>query len=232
MPKRIFSLGGRLQAVCDMAAGYESLCDIGCDHGLLPVWMAYKGLLKRAAACDINSGPLKAARRNIEAYGVSDIVETRLGSGLAPISSGEFETLVIAGMGGLLISEILAEDLSKARGFKRIVLMPHRDEAHLRQFLNASGFTIEDEAVALDGGKYYNVMKTINGDEPTFTETEAAFGRCLINRRDGRLIRRCEGELAAVNERLAAIADKSRAESLLERQWLLTNTLQIMGNQE
>ena len=225
MAKRLFSLGGRLKAVCDMAAGYESLCDIGCDHGLLPVWMAYKGLLKRAAACDINSGPLKAARRNIDAYGVSGIVETRLGAGLSPISPGEFETLVIAGMGGILISEILAEDLAKARAFKRTVLAPHRDEEHLRRFLNANGFTIEDEAIALDGGKHYNIIKVINGDEPTFTDIEAAFGRSLVSRRDELLIKRCEDELATVNERLAAIADKSRAESLLARQRLLVEVL-------
>ena len=77
----------------------SSLCDVGTDHAYLPIWLLKTGKISRALACDINPGPLEAARRDGEKYGVGEELSFRLSDGLRAVSPQEAEDTVIAGMG-------------------------------------------------------------------------------------------------------------------------------------
>ena len=105
----LFQLGPRLALCAALVRQGSSLCDVGTDHAYLPIWLLKTGKISRALACDINPGPLEAARRDGEKYGVGEELSFRLSDGLRAVSPQEAEDTVIAGMGGELILRIVLE---------------------------------------------------------------------------------------------------------------------------
>ena len=164
----------------------DTLCDIGTDHALLPILLAKAGKLRKCAACDINANPLRNAEKNIKAEGFCGILETRLGGGLAPIRCCEFDCCVIAGMGGLLITEILQADMEKACAFKQLILSPHRDAHALRHFLYDNLFQITNERLLYDAEKWYVIINCafIGENDAPYTEAELFFGKKEIKIND------------------------------------------------
>ncbi len=103
-------------------------------------------------------GPLERARRNIEKYDVGNLVETRLCDGLDGIKPEEADDVVIAGMGGLMIAEIIcrAEWLKNAE--KHLILQPMTREENLRRSLSKWGFSVLREQAVLEENHVYTVM--------------------------------------------------------------------------
>ncbi len=60
-----------------------------------------------AIAADINPLPLERGIETINNSGLNNRIETRLSNGLEKISGDEADDIVIAGMGGELISQII-----------------------------------------------------------------------------------------------------------------------------
>ena len=100
-------LSPRLQAIADLIKPCHCMADIGTDHAYLPVWLCQNGRCDTAIAADINQGPLDRAGETVRRFQLSNRVSLRLGSGVEPLSPGEADGIVIAGMGGLLIGELL-----------------------------------------------------------------------------------------------------------------------------
>ena len=130
----------RLQTCLDALHPLQSIADIGTDHAYLPCAGLLRGQLKRAIAADVGGGPLEAAKATISKYNLDDLIETRLGSGLSVIKPGEVEGVVIAGMGGKLITSILEADIPLAKSFNRLILQPNLDANVLRTFLMKNQF--------------------------------------------------------------------------------------------
>jgi len=170
------NLSLRLKTIAGMVR-YPTLADVGTDHALLPVYLCYAGLLTKAAACDVNKGPLERAQKNVTQNGFIQVIETRLGSGLETLNPGEFETLVIAGMGGTLITQLLSAHLETAQSFKQLLLQPQRNFYDLRIFLLNNCFTITNEEILIDGGKYYFIIEAVPGESKPYTEAELTFGK-------------------------------------------------------
>ncbi len=104
-------LSKRLEFIADHIDKVISLSDIGTDHGYIPLYALNKGLCEKAIASDINKDPLDKARLNALLEGMGDELEFRLGGGLDPIKEGEVQAVIIAGMGGNLIKDILEKDI-------------------------------------------------------------------------------------------------------------------------
>ena len=145
----------------------EIVADIGTDHGYVATELIKRGQAKRVIASDVRQGPLNAAIENINKYGMGDVIETRLGSGLSVIKPYESDLAVIAGMGGELIIEIIKEDNETARSMK-LVLQPMNAQYELRHFLIENEFMIEKEDIVCEGNRVYNVMIVKNGHMEKF----------------------------------------------------------------
>ena len=176
----------RLKTIAEKVS-YRTVADIGTDHGYIPIYLAEKGLIDRAAACDINKGPLLRAESNIKKYGFEDIVEVRLGDGLKPVEEDEFESLVIAGMGGMLIIDILKNSLEYVVGVKQLVLQPQLDLIAVRRFVHSIGFKIVDEEYIFDDNKYYTVLSCIQGRDSVYDCADYIFGKVAIEKKDSML---------------------------------------------
>ena len=161
----MIKLSNRLKLLASYVPQESIIADIGTDHGYLPVYLVLKGICPRAVAADINQGPLEAARSNILEHKASGLIELRLGNGLEVLQPGEVETIVIAGMGGGTIRDILTASPEVAGTVKRLILQPMADEMELRQYLLKSGWTLREEDLLLEDGRLYVVMVAERGYE-------------------------------------------------------------------
>jgi len=143
----MIKLSDRLQKIADFIEPGESVADIGTDHGFLPAALWERGKSPRIILSDINPGPLKKTTANLDRFFPGKEFDIRIGSGIRTLKPAEVDVVVIAGMGGLLIAEILGDDPEKARSFKKLILQPRNAQNKLRAWLLENGFAIRDEAL-------------------------------------------------------------------------------------
>ena len=137
-------LSVRLSAIADYVKKGAFVCDVGTDHGYLAVHLMKSGVAKRVIATDINAKPLANAQKNIEKSEVFGI-ELRLCDGLGGVNRGEADTVIIAGMGGEVISGILERGASIVREKNiTLFLQPTTSPVFLRRYLCENGFSIKE----------------------------------------------------------------------------------------
>ncbi len=151
-------LNGRLGLIRDMLPECAKLCDVGTDHARIPASALLDGLCRNAMATDIRPGPLERASRTRRHFGLDARMELRLGAGLDPVSPGECDVLVIAGMGALMIIDILESGADVAQRASCILLQPMHAQERLRPWLRRNGYVILSERLAGEGEKRYQVL--------------------------------------------------------------------------
>ena len=153
----MFKLSPRLSLCANMVRDNKKIVDIGTDHAYLPIWLAKAGKVNHAIAADVKEGPLNSAIFNIKKYHVENIVETRLSNGLSKIYPYEVDDIIIAGMGGELIIEII-KYASWIKNGKRLILQPMSRAYDLRKFLIDNSYDVFDEKAVLSDERVYTVL--------------------------------------------------------------------------
>ncbi len=151
-------LDARLAAAAALVEPGARVADVGCDHGRLAVYLAQSGRAARVIATDVRPQPLAKAKELVQKTGCGPLVECRLADGLSCVLPGEVDTVIIAGMSGITIAEILAAAPWTAAAGVRIIAVPANKPAVLRRFLAAQGFEIECEQAVQVGGYPYGVL--------------------------------------------------------------------------
>ncbi len=198
-------LSKRLTALAGLITPGHRLADIGTDHGYIPIYLCQKNVIPSAIAMDIGKGPLQQATAHIGQQGLSDRIKTRLSDGLAALQPGEADTILIAGMGGGLVMKILSEGAHALTGGEELILQPQSEIAQVRQYLRAHGMQIVEEEMILEDGKYYPMMKVMQGKaletaEDSVTEQVGdAFGSVLLQKKHPVLREWLERELRTLN---------------------------------
>lgn len=152
-------LSGRLKLLYDTIPSCDTLADIGTDHALLPAYALLNKRCNKAIACDIRTGPLERAERTQKLYHLEERMELRLGSGLTPLRPNEADCIVMAGMGGILITDLIEDSLDLALYAKCLILQPMVGQELLRPYLWSRGFEVIDEGLVKEGSKLYQVIK-------------------------------------------------------------------------
>lgn len=172
-------LSKRLKAVADMVTKGNIVADIGTDHGYVPIYLVKNNISERAYAMDINEGPLKMAAKNIRLEGLSEKITTVLSDGMEQMKDNMAESVIIAGMGGDLIVDILSRG-SLVKGIKELILSPHKRVDLVRKFLVGNCWEIIQENMVVDGGKYYTIIKAVKGQNTEYTDVELLYGKYLL----------------------------------------------------
>ncbi|MBR3289499.1 MAG: SAM-dependent methyltransferase [Clostridia bacterium] len=168
----------RLECIAGLVRSGSRLADIGTDHAYLPVALVGSGTCPSALACDVREGPLQNARQTVEAAGLSDRIECRLGDGLSIVQPDEADDIVIAGMGGETIAAILAACPWTREPGRRFLLQPMTHAEDLRRHLFENGFAIRRELTVAVGRHVYLVMAAeAVGAPPRTDAVEAWAGR-------------------------------------------------------
>ena len=133
----------RLETVAGMVTSGRTVADIGTDHAYIPIYLIQENRAECAVAMDVNRGPLQRAKEHILQYGLEDRIDTRLSDGLAALSAGEADSVIIAGMGGPLTVRILEEGADRLENCAELILQPQSEIGLVRSYLQEKGWRAE-----------------------------------------------------------------------------------------
>lgn len=136
---------------------------------------------------DVRTGPLAIAAKNVAAYGLAGDIELRLSDGLDELEPEEADTIIIAGMGGLLIKSILEKGRKHLLSNKKpeFILQPQSDIKEVRIFLYQNEYHIVQEKMLVEDGKYYTVIKAQPGKTNEYcSDAEWLYGKYNLEQKD------------------------------------------------
>lgn len=167
----------RLATLYDFVTPGRVVVDVGTDHGYLIAELIESGRCPRGYACDINPQPLEKARNWIQKKGLSDRITLLCCDGLRQVPMEQVQEVVIAGMGGELISHILSACPAIKQKDVGLVLQPMSRAALLRRWLGENGFSLLKETALQENGFYYSVMRACyTGRRVFLSEAQARTG--------------------------------------------------------
>ena len=210
------SLDRRLMAAAEFVRPDAVVADIGTDHAYLPVFLVAGDRAVRAVASDINEGPTLRARKNVAAFGLSDKIEVRRCGGLDGYETSGVTDIVICGMGGELIAEIIASAPFTNNEKIRLILQPMTKAAELRRFLVGGGYSIIGEKLAACDGKIYQIIcAEYSGKTDTYTDAELIICK-RFDGKDETLFRELARRSIAELKKRKAGLEKSGRDAALE----------------
>lgn len=206
---RLFSLDNRLSLCSSFVRSGKRICDVGTDHCYLPVFLVYTGVCPFAIATDINEGPLKSALDCVNRFSLSDKIDLRLCDGLAKVNQNEVDDIIIAGMGGELITSILNNSSIVKNKNINLILQPMTKYEVLIKYLYDNGFKIINQKACSDINKHYTVINAVYcGIKSNYTSLDCYKGKLDINNDESKLF---------LKQTLKYIKKKSIGEKSLEK---------------
>lgn len=151
-------LTDRLLKIASLVDNGKRIADIGTDHGYIPVYLLNQNKIQYAILGDVNKGPLENARKEVTRNKLQDKVDLRLGSGIEVLKENEVDEIIIAGMGGMLINNLLKANEKVAHTTEKLILQPMQAPEELRMFLYQNGYKILDEHLVREEHRLYEII--------------------------------------------------------------------------
>ena len=198
-------LTNRLLKIASLVSENKRVADIGTDHGYIPVYLLNKGIIDFAILADVNKGPLENARSEIKINKLEDKVDLRLGSGIEVLKKGEVDEVIIAGMGGILISELL-----EAHSLDKLILQPMQAQEELRKYLLNNGYEILNECLETEDFRLYEIMEVRYTGKNTVVEDDIYYevSKKLIENKDQLLEEFIDNKIKKYNNIIEKLGDK------------------------
>ena len=207
-------LSDRLKTIADFVPLNSIVGDIGTDHGYLPVYLIEKRISKKVIASDISKNSLEKIIQLVKLKGLEDKIDIRLGDGLEVFKQFEVDTLVIAGMGGLLIRDILDKNKKITDSIVNFILQPNMASKELREYLYENSFEIVDEKLVKEAGKFYEIIFAKRGKDYVEDDIYLEFGKRLFLNKDPLLKEYVQHKItmmeSIIGELIATDSQKSR----------------------
>ena len=224
----MMKLSSRLRALCGMVPRGTAVFDVGCDHAYVPIALLQEGRCPFCVASDIRPGPLSAAESHVKEAGLADRIVLTLADGVPSDALLLFEklktsvcpgegpspdlTLLTAGMGGLMMLEILKNAAVPPGFFRYYLASPQRDADLFRTGLAGAGYRIVEEEMVEENGKFYPLILSTyvgNAAEPLSYE-QALLGPELLKNGGPVYQRFLESRIRECEEILCRLPEGSR----------------------
>lgn len=169
-------LSSRLSAVFDQVSSARSdlgpgrVIDVGSDHGQLAVSCLENDIASEVICTDIHEGPAGRSRQALKEAGFEDRSCVYVADGLNGITLIPGDVVVIAGIGGLNIIDIITRCMESAAEEVlkqvRFVIQPQKSVNLVRKFFAGRGFVFDNESVCTDRDIFYSIMRLSYGGIP------------------------------------------------------------------
>ena len=175
----------RLAQIGKMVDPESRLADIGTDHAYLPIALVKEGKIDFAIASDVAAGPLYNAKQDIEQAGLETLrTEDRI------------DTVVIAGMGGKLMTNLLETAYQEGKKYPTLILEANIGESLVRKWLMDHQYEIVAEQIIEVAGHIYEIIKAeIETNKHDLSEQELAFGPFLLTEKNPVFIKKWTNQL-------------------------------------
>lgn len=176
-------LDARLSLIASLVKKDSVLIDVGTDHGYLPAFLVENGICKSAVACDVKEKPLENARKTIANAGLCDKIQIVLSDGLESVEENSGNVIVLAGMGGDLIANILLRCSWIKKENLEIIAQPMTHAEQVRNFFINNGFEITEEKACFCASHYYCVIKAVYiGTRKEYRKGYIYYGELIKNK--------------------------------------------------
>lgn len=220
---RKIELSKRMKAIADMVPKSSVVADVGCDHGFVSIYLVQNRVAEKVIAMDVNKGPLARAKEHVDAFGLEEYIELRLSDGLAKVTEEDHvNSVVIAGMGGVLMTRILTDGLvDRGLSLPALILQPQSEHAMLRRFLREHDYTIVEENMIYEDGKYYPMLRAEYMAQPVTgaeydSDLSDAFGPVLLKEKNPVLLEFLQKEVAKFERILQQMKEKNSQDTQVE----------------
>lgn len=208
----MIKLSRRLQALADYIPSDSRVADIGTDHAFLPCYLVKEGIAPFAVGIDVKEGPFQSASRTVNAYHLEEQISIRLGDGLMPLRPGEVDVVILAGMGGNTMIDILEGSPQVVEEVNCLVMQPMNGAEHLRSWLGGNDWIIIAEDLLVEDGHYYQIIKATRGREQALADMQLSYGPLLIADRHPLLPKLIEKDIQALQDIIEQLAKSQSAE--------------------
>lgn len=152
------NLSDRLIKIVEFIKEDTRVLDVGTDHGYVPIYLVENNICKSVIASDISFDSLNKTIKTVKDRGLEKNIESRLGDGLDVIKPFEVDGVIMAGMGGILIQNILEKDKTITASIDYFIFQPMVASKELRKYLRENNFHIIDENLSKEGDKFYEII--------------------------------------------------------------------------
>ena len=177
-------LNNRLATIAKYITPNSNVVDVGTDHALLPIFLIQNGLSSKVVGVELNRGPYLKAKDNVATLGLDKYIDLRLGDGLEPVLNDKVNIIVIAGMGGKTIIEILKRATSLLKKVDRVILQPMNGCELVRNYLHfTKGLTLADEDIVMENDRLYEIIIAEPGISQDFDDMLIEIGPILFRKK-------------------------------------------------
>ena len=194
------------------------VADIGTDHAYLPSYLIQEKVSPWAIAADVNKGPLEVAKRQVRALLLTDRISVRLGDGLEPVEAMEVETVIISGVGGATIKDILDKKPEVVKGLQRLILQPNVAAWLVRSWASENGWKIIDEELIFEDDRYYEIIVLEPGEMEIKDEVCLTIGPKLLEKYHVNLVPYLKSQWQKEQELLIHLEKVNKEETNLKAQ--------------
>ena len=178
----MIKISKRLEAISSLVSNNSKVIDVGCDHGLLDIYLYQNKISTKIIASDINENALNNAKENIKKNKLEEHIETRLGNGLDTLKeTDEIDTVIISGMGAHTIVSVIKNNLNKLKKIDNIIIQSNTKLEYLRKEITKLNYIIIDELMIEENKKIYTIIKFIKGNKK-YNKKELYFGPVLMKK--------------------------------------------------
>lgn len=191
------NINNRLKQIALLVRPDVVAADIGTDHAYLPIWLVQNEVCKMVISSDINQTPCQRAAVNVSLYGLEHKIKVIQVDGLNGIDKYNPDDIIIAGMGGELIWEIISDSDYVKNNKIRLILQPMTKVSKLRKMLLDNGFNIINETLADEDRRIYEIIcvEYSVDDMIRYSDLELLIGRKNIENQHPLLKRHVEKHL-------------------------------------
>ena len=177
------TLSQRMLKIVNFVETGTKILDVGTDHGYIPIYLVENGISKNIIASDISKKSLEKTIRKVKHKKLEEYIDVRLGDGLNVIEPNEVDGVIMAGMGGILIEEILEKSKDITDTIDYFIFQPMIGSKELRQYLNKNSFKIVDEELAKDKDKFYEIIYAKRGEGDLKDNIDFELSKKLIEKK-------------------------------------------------
>ncbi len=178
----MIKLSNRLKKIAELVDFGATVIDVGTDHGYVPNFLCEKKISRDIIATDISKNSLEKSIELTKKMGNEKFIRNILANGIVKENR---DNIIIAGLGGIQIAEIIFNSIEISRSTKKLILQPMQKINILRRELNNMGFEIIDEEIIFEDDRYFEIIiAKFNGKRKSLDELDFYFSKSLINKKD------------------------------------------------
>ena len=178
----MIKFSNRLKKIAELVDFGATVIDVGTDHGYVPNFLCEKKISGDIIATDISKNSLEKSIDLTREMGNEKFIRNILANGIVKENR---DNIIIAGLGGIQIAEIIFNSIEISRSAKKLILQPMQKTNILRRELNNMGFEIIDEEIIFEDDRYFEIIiAKFNGKKKSLDELDFYFSKSLINKKD------------------------------------------------